>query len=59
MNEPLLRDLSEAIEMLRVSQGFHPVSECQVKMFEFMVTKCNSANQLPTGTGKGRFQFKK
>ena len=56
MNEPLLMDLPKAIEMLRVSQGFPPLSESQVKMFEPMVMKFNSVNQLPTGTGKGRFQ---
>ena len=51
-NEELLRDLPEAIELLRNSQSFPPLSECQVKMFEFMVMQCNSANQLPTGSGK-------
>ena len=51
-NEDLLRDLPEAIELLRNSQGFPPLSECQIRMFEFMVTQSNSASQLATGSGK-------
>ena len=50
--EDALRDLPEAIELLRNSQGFPPLSACQLKMFEFMVMQVNSANQLATGSGK-------
>ena len=48
----LLSDLPQAIELLRNYQGFPVLSEYQLKMFEFMVTKHNSASQLPTGSGK-------
>ena len=48
----LLDHLPQAIEILRKSQEFDMLSECQMKMFEFMVTKHNSASQLPTGSDK-------
>ena len=48
----LLRNLPEAIEIVRNYQKFPPLSQYQKKMFEFMVMKFNSANQLPTGSGK-------
>ena len=52
LDQKLLDDLPDAIEALRLVQGFHPLTEYQIKMFEFMVTKHNSASQLPTGSGK-------
>ena len=51
-DKDILQDLPQALELLRESQKFPILSECQVKMLEFMVSKVNSANQLPTGSGK-------
>ena len=51
MNE-LLRDLPEAIDILRKSQKFPPLTETQLRMIELMVGNHNSAHQLPTGSGK-------
>ena len=52
LSKDLLRNLPEAIEIVRNYQKFPPLSKYQKKMFEFMVMKFNSANQLPTGSGK-------
>ena len=46
----LLDHLRQAIEILRKSQEFDMLSEFQLKMFEFMVTKHNSVSQ--PGSGK-------
>ena len=48
----VLSDLRGALEILRHSQDFPPLTDSQIQMFEFMVTNHNSVSQLATGQGK-------
>ena len=45
----VLSDLRGALEILRHSQDFPPLTDSQIQMFEFMVTNHNSVSQLATG----------